>query len=258
LLPYSLVLVIQIENPYIKKQLGLDFFRFETAGRPEEKMSEQESFASSSEEASSQGGPGGELLPKLPYFHRTLSQEDQELLRANAGPKPIAAVDIASAEVVSSTSGKQPSAWNAAGSWEERDCTQKCKALFLSIIQAEEAFASLVPLGLVVRSASVDSGHANITHTRGKVGFLYEFALSMRFELSLPGSSTLYQGTIKIEDLGNDISPGEFEIGVEWQDRGPTGTAYAESKAVIQGNKNRETLFALLKQFEESWRQSEQ
>ena len=80
----------------------------------------------------------------------------------------------------------------------------------------------------------------------------------MRFELSLPSSSTLYQGTIKIEDLGNDISPGEFEIGVEWQDRGPTGMAYAESKAVIQGNKNRETLFALLKQFEESWRRSEQ
>lgn len=64
--------------------------------------------------------------PKLPYFHRTLSAEDDALLRASSRPTKL----DDDAHEGGSHASKAGSAWNAAGSWEERDVT--AQSLLLS------------------------------------------------------------------------------------------------------------------------------
>ena len=57
---------------------------------------------------------------KLPYFHRTLSEEDTQLIGSTAPKRIEPSADETQEDSKLSTSSK----WNSAGTWEERDCSK--------------------------------------------------------------------------------------------------------------------------------------
>mmetsp|Transcript_25251 Transcript_25251/g.19021 ORF Transcript_25251/g.19021 Transcript_25251/m.19021 type:complete len:186 (+) Transcript_25251:84-641(+) len=114
---------------------------------------------------------------KLPYFHRTLSPEDVALI-GDIRPKQI--VDIP-ANDGSNHNPLEASAWNAAQTWEERNCTNWGK------IKMQELFAGDCNLGSITFSNFRKlEGNASITHVRGRARFLYEwnFAIDVAFHNS--------------------------------------------------------------------------
>lgn len=125
---------------------------------------------------------------KLPYFHRTLSPQDAALI-GDTSPKPISTT---SAAPVQATNGnvREASAWNAAQTWEERDCSawgkNKMREIFSDAVVANGAVT-------FVSTSKVD-GHASITHVRGRARFLYEWNFVV--EVSVV---TEKNGTVKVE-----------------------------------------------------------
>ena len=86
---------------------------------------------------------------KLPYFHRTQTQEEKDLI-GDITPKPIITGDKSSS---GSKSIALSASWNTAETWEERDCSEWSKEKLQFIfsekfeISAEEHKIVLSSLG---------------------------------------------------------------------------------------------------------------
>lgn len=130
--------------------------------------------------------------PKLPYFHRVLSAEDQALMD-KIKPQRIDGTGENTASSSASTNGKiggntvvqvvsdnklsSASAWNAAQSWEERDASKICREKLKALLLAPRTFSNyneggletlLSCAGIVITGVTGDvEGSASVTHVRG-------------------------------------------------------------------------------------------
>lgn len=182
---------------------------------------------------------------KLPYFHRVLSKEDTELI-GDITPKLIgssndkaAATCIVSAAVTASGSSSNGSAWNAANTWEEKDCTQWAKDKLTSLIVTDESIGlpSTVPYNIKVRKVSDIQGHAQIAHVRGKARYIYEFSLDLSFTISSTdvNKKDKYKATVSVTDIINDLLDDIDITSLRWGDSksAPTGAELAAARSAI-------------------------
>ena len=104
--------------------------------------------------------------PKLPYFHREISEADQALLNRNK-PKLIETEGAAESAVEAPSALKlsTASAWNAANSWEERDCSKICYHKLYNAIKNENHYSSLIDLGIIIHA---DDENVDIDDISGK------------------------------------------------------------------------------------------
>lgn len=162
---------------------------------------------------------GGAPKPvKLPYFHRVLSKEDQEIL-GNCAPTPItgnAAETVFKPQEASSNKGA--SAWNSAGTWEEKNCTEAAKKVFENVLEAASGFSS-GGYYISVDSIKEVSGNAQITHVRGKARYLYDFSCNIKFVLSKAGSpdAESAKATVKMSEIINDSDWDDYAFSVEFK-----------------------------------------
>jgi hypothetical protein len=70
---------------------------------------------------------------KLPYFHRTQSQQDKDLI-GDITPKVI---NVLSDPSSGSKSILSSASWNAADTWEERDCSERSSENMRSIFSSD-------------------------------------------------------------------------------------------------------------------------
>jgi hypothetical protein len=130
---------------------------------------------------------------KLPYFHRTLSAEETALI-GDITPKPITQDANVATQPRNVLEG---SAWNAAQTWEERDCTKwgkdKVSEKFNGSFGAVE-FSDITKL----------EGHASITHVRGRARFMYEW--SFTFTAKLDGEKVTVEISEAINDQLDDVN----------------------------------------------------
>lgn len=185
---------------------------------------------------------------KLPYFHRELSEHDQALMGKNV-PKEIEATK-------QETDGKlvTASAWNAAGSWEERDATVKSLEKLKEILEASlESLSSVIGSSTSLFAIDDVTGNASVTHSRGKVRYMYEFSIVMKFESKVDGGT--HEGRVRCLDLTNDQDEDEFTIEVEWVGGGGPTRAFKDPiRKKLCGGEFREALKKHMGSFESAFK----
>ena len=151
---------------------------------------------------------------KLPYFHRVLSKEDAALV-GNCAPTPVNQTVFKQQE--SSASSKGASAWNSAGTWEEKNCTETAKDLFTKTIETASPFVS-GDYTLTFDSIKDVSGNAQITHVRGKARYLYDFSCDIKFVVTKEKDAEYSsKATIKASEIINDSDWDDYAFTVEFK-----------------------------------------
>ncbi|KAJ8524980.1 hypothetical protein ON010_g16135 [Phytophthora cinnamomi] len=131
----------------------------------------------------------------LPYFHRELSKEEKNLIGDIAPQK----IETKPAEAPSSQ--HDGSAWNTAGTFEERVVTKwaedKWKEVFTGATYSEGN------LQATLKEPEKITGDASICVVRGKKRYLFDFNFTLPFEVSISGGSTC-KGSYEMNDISND------------------------------------------------------
>lgn len=190
-------------------------------------------------------GPGSSDKKKLPYFHRELSPEDAALV-GDTRPKPVVIPNFFSGAPAAGSG----SAWNAAGSWEERDCTDKCTDLLDGIFDGD--YPELES-ELNILSCQEVKGTASLVFSKGKPRFLYAFTVRLKAEVTATDGKA-YTVMLILDDVQNDQPPEDYDISIEWASGSPHGSALPTAKAAILSRKTRLALRAKLALFEEAYR----
>ena len=147
------------------------------------------------------------------YFNRELSDADAKLL-GDCKPKKISAGDspISNSPKLISTSPppNNTSAWNAAGTWEEKSFTKWAHKELRNILQACRSTVRIGKSSAVftfTKVASID-GEVYVTHTRGKKLYLYDLGIQCSWELTLESGDKV-RGGLGVTELTPD---GDIEV----------------------------------------------
>lgn len=151
---------------------------------------------------------------KTSYFHNELTEEAKKLI-GDIAPKKL---DPSStpAPIPAQGAAKGASAWNKAGTWEEKDVTKwATKTLEEQLLQTTYALPDSSPApGALVTISKVDKleGHASFALARGKKRYIYEFLT--KFQWQLAGNDGLEcKGSLALPDIDGTIDMGEgYEI----------------------------------------------
>jgi activator of HSP90 ATPase len=131
------------------------------------------------------------------YFNRELSEEDKALL-GDSSPRRLDSQPLQCSD--SGASSTSASAWNAAGTWEEKNCDawarQKIQVL-LTAIKVNESGVSF----FVDRVENVQ-GDAAVSLVRGKKRYIYDLTLDIHWKASL-GSEKFF-GVLHVADISAD------------------------------------------------------
>ena len=145
---------------------------------------------------------------KTSYFHNELSEEAKQLI-GDIAPKKI---ETASPSAPTSGAGenKGASAWNKAGTWEERDVTQwakdSLKAQLESTTYTLPASSPAPSADVTTKKAKVD-GHASFAVVRGKKRYIYEMSAEIEWSFTHNGNDA--NGKIIFPDIDGTCMVGE-------------------------------------------------
>ena len=148
---------------------------------------------------------------KTSYFHNELSAEARELI-GDIAPKKL---ESAEAPVIKAAPAGA-SAWNKAGTWEEKDVTKwATSSMKEHILATTYTFpeSSPAPGALVtVTKVSKLEGHASHALARGKKRYIYEFLCKLDWKLEGPNGLEC-SGSLALPDIDGTIDLGEgYEI----------------------------------------------
>jgi tetratricopeptide (TPR) repeat protein len=146
---------------------------------------------------------------KTSYFHNELTEEAKNLI-GDIAPKMIDSSAPQPAAAAATPGGG--SAWNTAGTWEEKNTTKwATESLKKQVMQTTFSLPESSPApGALVTVTEVKKleGHASVARARGKTRFMYEFLLNLNWELS--GADGLKcSGSLSIPDIDGSIDLGE-------------------------------------------------
>jgi len=151
---------------------------------------------------------------KTSYFHNELSEEAKTLIGDIAPKKLDASVDTTTTTAeASSSTPSGASAWNKAGTWEEKDLTSWAKTtLQEQIEQAKYILPDSSPAPgaeVTVSKVTTVDGHASCALARGKKRYIYEFIVKLEWKLHSPTSGLDCTGSLAFPDIDGTIELGE-------------------------------------------------
>lgn len=181
---------------------------------------------------------------KTTYFNRELTEEEKALI-GDIAPKKVepAVAETARAEV--------GSAWNYAGTWEEKNMTQWAKNRLEEVFKDLEVNLPVGDASVRIKRVSSVVGDAQITLARGKRKHIYDFTIDLQWELEVDDAKAL--GTIKLIDVNAD---GEYEIDVEIdRQSAPSTRSLLDTYVRRSGDGLQPALVAKLMEFRDEFRQ---
>ncbi|KAF0694223.1 Aste57867_14882 [Aphanomyces stellatus] len=153
----------------------------------------------------------------MPYFHREQSEHEKSLIGDIAPKKIEVAPPVPSVD-------HDGSAWNHAGTFEQRDLTKwsqdRLKELLANLEFASHSFT--------IRAGEVKdmTGDASICVVRGKKRFLFDFGFKLEWEAVGKG----YKGKVHFHDISND---GDYEIECKYEKRPANALEAAELREAV-------------------------
>ena len=152
---------------------------------------------------------------KTSYFHHEMTEEEKKLI-GDIAPKKL----DASAANVTSTSAEPvvegTSAWNKAGTWEEKDITKwSIDTLSSTLLTCSYDIPGTDQTVKVVKANKMavhDGGHASVAAVRGKKRYIYEFGYELVWELSSAGgdADVEMKGKLILPDIDGTVAAGEW------------------------------------------------
>ncbi len=150
------------------------------------------------------------------YFKKEQSSEVKELI-GDITPKALGSADTVVTEIntpppavdtsASVVGNSKASSWNFAGTFEAREMTSVATERFKSKLESI-SFTTDDGCNGSITSVKVD-GEAQIVHTRGKTKYIYDFNISLDFEIVVDEASEnskKYKGIIKFPDVSADFN----------------------------------------------------
>jgi len=180
---------------------------------------------------------------KTSYFDREISEESKQLI-GDIAPKRIdpnaPTEDDNSPKHLPVTKGT--SAWNNAGTWEERDVTSWAKeTLEAALLTSEYVLPEGSPspgAHAVVSKVSKLEGHASYAAVRGKKRYIYEFGFTVDWVLTLGDDhKQTCHGKVTFPDVDGTVELGEGYDIVDYHVDGssPAGTGPLLERFVRDG-----------------------
>ncbi|GKZ01436.1 hypothetical protein MPSEU_001094400 [Mayamaea pseudoterrestris] len=106
--------------------------------------------------------------------------------------------------------GTSTSAWNAAGTWEEKDTTTWCSDRLKKRLEATSVSSDKFEIDIVeVKSVT---GHGSVAFTAGKKRYIFEYEAELKYEVKLPDNNQIVaSGTVCLPDI-ESTSHDELEV----------------------------------------------
>lgn len=147
---------------------------------------------------------------KLPYFHRVLSADDQQLV---GDCKPKAIDSTTHRETSSAAAGG--SVWNSANTWEEKNCSKAAYGILEKILVDDTDYVNNSKgYAIKILFCTTITGHANITFIRGTPRLLYDLSASeMKGEVIMSNdAASTHSFTVEVSDMINDQDSDDIVI----------------------------------------------
>jgi len=162
---------------------------------------------------------------KTSYFDRQIDEKTKALLDEQKKPKRLSAGGAEAAPASAEEARQQGaagSAWNAGGTWEEKEMGDWCKAELTKVLETARGSAEQVQIS-ITKVKSIE-GTASVVASRGQVRHIYEYALELEWkakrlaELPPPGvppevdakviETKLCSGTLHYAEVSPTATPG--------------------------------------------------
>ena len=146
---------------------------------------------------------------KTSYFHNELSEEAAKLI-GDIAPKKLSANDQPASTSTNGADGT--SAWNKAGTWEEKDVsTWAIDSLQARLMAVSYTFpaSSPAPDAIVRTRKATVSGHASVATVRGKKRYIYELILKLEWEFEDSANGHDAHGILNFPDFDGTCEVGE-------------------------------------------------
>lgn len=153
------------------------------------------------------------------YFTREMSEAEKQIL-GNTAPQKLNAAPVAPSPAVispaSSSAGKgKASAWNQAGTWEEKNATDWCTPHLQSKLLSTTTRLSATDdyIG-VITTVNDLTGEASVALTGGKKRYIFDYHLTLQYEIRDNSDDTaIASGSLKLPDICS-TSHEELEVDV--------------------------------------------
>ena len=141
------------------------------------------------------------------YFTRELDDKAKALL-GDTAPKRLDGQDAA--RPVERKTSSTSSAWNSAGTYEERDRTQFCTDLLTRTIGASVGSKGTVVLDeeeytVEVTGVKKVEGEGSMVSVRGSLRFLWDYSFVVHYKILLKTNSKSIKGSLSYQDFTQDI-----------------------------------------------------
>ena len=156
---------------------------------------------------------------KTSFFHNELSEEAKQLI-GDIAPKKLDPSNTTSATGLSSTAASlgtdgtnttTTSAWNQAGTWEEKNVTTWASSTLESnLLQCQYILpvSSPAPNAIVtVTKVIITNGNASVASVRGKKRYMYEYSITVHWKFQHDTVSA--EGTLEFPDIDGTCSLGD-------------------------------------------------
>jgi len=185
---------------------------------------------------------------KTSYFHNELSEDVAQLI-GDIRPKKLEDLTVSSESTTTTTPNDSTvSAWNKAGTWEERDVTQwAVEQLQTKLQEAKYTTSSSSSSGgtvvAQVSNANV-TGSASVAVVRNKKKYIYELAVTIEWQVVVDDNNdkkVLANGTLQFPDIdgtcmiGEPYEATEFTVTNQTDDTGVTRTELHNTIVFKQG-----------------------
>lgn len=145
------------------------------------------------------------------YFTREQSEHEKSLigdiapqkLDTNTSPQPQLITPTASVDGNNVQKGR-PSAWNQAGTWEERDTTEWCKNQLSERLKDTKANVMVADDSYSASVSTVDelTGDASVAITGGKKRYIFDFHAKLKFQVKDADSDDhVADGSLHLPDI---------------------------------------------------------
>jgi len=133
------------------------------------------------------------------YLHRDWKPQDEK--------KEFAPEKVETPQESTSSGKKKRSAWNSAGTWEERSMLPWWQEKLVAAIKdiSLESFAGTSRM-LGVEQVGKATGEAAIVHIRGTPRFFFDLHFEVEIYTKYPRSSRSCKGVVKVTEFSNDLA----------------------------------------------------
>ena len=136
------------------------------------------------------------------YFTRELSDAEKQRL-GDMAPKKLesSSTTSAAAAVASTTSSSGTSAWNQAGTWEEKDVSGWCKHRLKHQLSSTTTTTTGSSLTAKIVKVQEVNGEGSVASAGGKKKYIFDFHAKLQYDIVRHDSTVVASGVARLPDI---------------------------------------------------------